>query len=306
MQPSHISGIDLNLAVVLHALLVERSVSRAARRVGLSQSATSHALARLREVLGDPLVIRTRHGVTPTPRAEAMLEPLGAALGTLERTLLAPPGFEAATAVRRFRVAATDYAELLLLPPLVGELARRAPGLDVWLRPMSDDALVGLRRGELDLVIGVFGARELEPGLRSGALLTDRLVSVVRTGHPLTRGRLTPARFAAARHALVAPRGSPGGPLDEALAARGLHRRIAVMLPHFVVAPHVVAGTDLVLTLAARLARTFVGLLPLRILEPPVPLPAVRLVMVWADRHDADPAHRWFRERLVEVAGAAG
>lgn len=306
MQVMHLAALDLNLALVLHALLTERSVSRAAKRLGLSQSATSHALARLRDVLGDPLVVRTPQGVAPTARAEAMVEPLRTAIALLEGALLTPPEFEPLTARRRFHVAATDYAELLLLPSLVADLGRRAPHLEVWLRPVTSDVLASLRRGDVDLVVGVFPKDEIGPGLRSTTLLQDRLVCMVRSGHPLLRKRLTLARFAAARHALVAPRGAPGGPVDDALAARGQSRSVAVAVPHFLAAPHLVAQSDLVLTVAERMARLFARTLPLRILEPPLELPAVRLSMVWHDRHEADAAHRWLRERLVEAAGRHG
>lgn len=302
----HISGLDLNLAVVLDALLKERSVSKAAKRIGLSQSATSHALARLRDVLGDPLLVRTRHGVTPTPRAETMAAPLATALASLERTLLTAPRFEPAVARRRFRIAATDYAELLVIPHLLGALAIAAPGVEVWLRPMSDDAVNALHRGELDLVLGVFPPSTLDARLHATTLLDDRMVSIVRKGHPLARGKLTLARFAAARHALIAPRGNPGGPVDDALAARGLRRQIAFATPHFVVAPHVIAHTDLVLTLAERIAKFFVAQLPVRIVEPPLRLPRIRLAMIWHDQYDPEPAHRWLREQLTAVTAALG
>jgi DNA-binding transcriptional LysR family regulator len=306
MQTVHISALDLNLAVVLDALLKERSVSRAAKRIGLSQSATSHALARLRGVLGDPLLVRTRHGVAPTARAEQMAAPLAEALAGLERTLLAAPRFEPATARRTFRIAATDYAELLVVPRLLAAIAKQAPGVDIWMRPMGDDALAALRRGELDLVLGVFSPSVLAGGLQARPLLDDRLVSIVRKGHPLTRGKLTLARFVAADHALIAPRGNPGGPVDDALAARGLRRRIGFTTPHFVVAPHAIAGTDLVLTLAERVATLFADQLPLRVLEPPLRLPKIRLAMIWQQGYDTDPAHRWLRERLEAVASALG
>jgi DNA-binding transcriptional LysR family regulator len=305
MHTVHLSALDLNLAVVLHAVSTERSVSRAAKRLGLSQSATSHALARLRNLLGDPLFVRTPHGLTPTPRAQSMLEPLDTAMGLLEQVLLPAPAFEPSTAIGRFRVAATDYAEFLLLPPLLGLLSRRSPGLKIWVRPLAEVATEALRRSEIELAIGVFNLRELGRGLRAAALLEDRFVCMVRADDPLARGRLTLARFLAAEHALIAPRGVPGGPVDDALAALGHQRKVAATVPHFLVAPHIVAQTDLVLTLAARIASAFAATLSVRVLEPPLELPGVRLSMLWHERNDADAAHRWMRERLVEVAANA-
>jgi DNA-binding transcriptional LysR family regulator len=302
MQALHLAALDLNLALVLHTLLTERNVSRASKRLGLSQSATSHALARLRDAVGDPLLVRTPHGVAPTPRAEAMAEDLGAALSLIERAFVSKPEFDPRTARQRFAVAATDYAELLLLPSLVSMLERTAPGLEVWLRNVSSDSLPSLRRGEVDLAIGVFSPDEIGPDLRRATLLEDRFVCIVRRGHPLVRKRLTVARFASAKHVLVAPRGKGGGPIDDALALRGHARSIAVAVPHFLAASHLVAQTDLVLTVAERIARFFAETLPIRVLAAPFELPRIRLSMIWHDRNDASAAHRWLRERLIEVA----
>jgi DNA-binding transcriptional LysR family regulator len=301
MHVPHMSGLDLNLALVLHALLAERSVSRAAKRLGLSQSATSHALARLRSSLGDPLFLRVPRGIVPTPRAEALAKPLAAGLALLEQSLIAPARFEPGTSSRRFRIAATDYVEFLLLPQFLGALAREAPHVDVWVRPFSEDGSSLLQQGDLDLLIGVVGSEAGSPGLEMVHLINERLVCVVRDGHPLTRGRLTLARFAAAKHVLIAPRGRPGGPIDDALAARGLERQIAVAVPHFLAAPHIVAQTDLVLTMAARIAASFATVLPLRILELPFELPPVRGSMLWHERHTSDPGHAWFRQRLADM-----
>jgi DNA-binding transcriptional LysR family regulator len=218
--------------------------------------------------------------------------------------LLTLPTFEPATTTRRFRIATTDYAEFLLLPTFLGTLATHAPRLDVWIRPFADDPLGALQRGELDLAIGIVGPDGGGPNAQMGHLLDDRLVCVVRDGHPLTRGRLTLARFAAANHVLIAPRGQPGGLVDDALAARGFERHVAVAVPHFLAAPHIVAETDLVLTVAARIAASFATVLPVRILELPFDLPIVRVWMQWHERHDDDPAHLWFRSRLAKIAGS--
>ena len=302
MHIPHMAGLDLNLALVLHALLTEGSVSRAAKRLGLSQSATSHALSRLRAALGDPLVVRKAYGIVPTSRAEAIAQPLAAGLALLEQSLLSAPSFEPRAITRRFRVAASDYSELLLLPPLLSALAREAPKLELWIRPFTEDSLAAVRRGDLDLVIGVVGRDDDELSLREAKLLDERLVCVVRKGHSLARGRLTLARYAAASHVLIAPRGRPGGPIDDALATHGLSRRVAVAVPHFLAAPHIVATTDLVLTMAARLAASFASWLPLSILPLPLELRPVRASLFWHDRYDADPAHTWFRQRVLEIA----
>jgi DNA-binding transcriptional LysR family regulator len=302
MHGMHLAGIDLNLAVVLHALLTERSVSRAAKRLGLSQSATSHALGRLRDLLGDPVVVRTRDGVAPTPRADALAEELSAALGALENALLGAPAFDPKTAERRFYVSASDYAEFVLLPPLLARISDDAPGVDVWVRPYDEGLADHLRRGDVDVVLGVPASIEDADGIESAELLDEGFMCVVRKGHPLLRGKVTPERFAAARHAFIAPRGRPGGAVDVALAALGLERRVVFAVPHFLIAPHVVAETDLVLTVAARVARAYSKSLPIQVFAPPVAMPRFTLSMFWHRRHDADPAHVWLRRAL---AGAA-
>lgn len=298
MQALHLSSVDLNLAVVLHAVLAEQSVSRAAKRLGLSQSATSHALARLRDAVGDRLVLRTRDGLVPTPRARAMAEPLAAAMSLLEAAFVAKREFDPKSAKHRFSVMGTDYAEIVLLPALVEDLGAHAPNVELRMQPMTRDALTMLRRRDVEMVIGVFPEKDLSGDLRSTVLLEDRLVCVVRKGHPLLRKKLTLARYAAAKHVLVSPRGTPGGIVDDALASRGVSRTVAVTVPHFLAAPHLVAKTDLVLTVAERAARVFVRSLPLEILSPPLDLPRTKLSLVWHRDHDADPAHTFLRDRV--------
>jgi DNA-binding transcriptional LysR family regulator len=303
MQQMHIAGIDLNLAVVLHALLSERSVSRAAKKIGLSQSATSHALARLRELLKDQLFVRAPGGLVPTARAEAMAEPLAAALSALEATLLASPAFDPRTTARTFYVGASDYAEHVIMPRLLAHLAKVAPGMDVWVRSHVADPRDALARGELDLVIDPARASDRVDGFHTEQLWRDHFVGVVRRGHPLSRGKMTVDRFAAARHAFVAPRGRLGGVVDDALQKLGRSRRIAFVTANFLVVPQVVAKTDLVITLASRVASVFARVLPLVLFEPPLALPGFRIAMFWHERRHADPAHAFLRGELLRVSG---
>lgn len=302
MHPMHLAAVDLNLAVVLHALLTERSVSRAARSLGLSQSATSHALARLRTLLDDPLVVRTASGLAPTPRADAMAQQVASALASLEQAMLAAPSFDPATARRTFHVGAADYAEFVLLPPLLARIAHEAPEVDLWIRPLHEDISAQLRRGDLDVAINLVRPDEHAAGIRNQKLFDERFVAMVRKGHPLSRKRLTIERYVAAHHAFIAPRGRPGGVVDDALAAMGLQRRVALAIPHFLVAPHVIARTDLVLTVAERIAEAFASLLPLTILTPPLALPGFTMSMLWHERSEHDPGQAWLRSRLAAVA----
>jgi DNA-binding transcriptional LysR family regulator len=302
MHPMHLTGIDLNLALVLHAVLEEKSVSRAARQLGLSQSATSHALARLRNLLEDPVVVRTPEGLVPTPRAQQLAPALTSGLQALEQALLSRPAFEPASAQRSFRLGASDYAEFLLLPPLLERVGKNAPLIDLWAVPLRPDQEVQLATGDLDIAIGLPPSDRLA-GLHLESLFEERFVCLVRKGHPLTRGKMTVTRFAKARHALIAPRGRPGGAVDSALEARGLTRRVSLAVPHFLVAPPIVARTDLVLTIAERIAQAFREILPLTVLEPPLPLPRFTVAMMWHHRTHADPACAWLRSTIREAAG---
>ena len=302
MHSMHLAGLDLNLALVLHVLLSERSVSKAARRLGLSQSATSHALARLRQILSDPVVVRVPGGIAPTARAEAIAAPLASAMALLERSLLSAPQFEPSSARRRFHLGAADYAGFVLLPALQASVAEQAPGIDLWVRPIGEDSDLQLGVGDFELAIGIVRPGKRAAGIREQRLFDERFVCVVRAGHPLTKGKLTVKRFAEARHLLIAPRGRPGGVVEDALAKLGLERRVALAVPHFLVAPHVIARTDLVLTVAERIARAHASFLSLRILEPPLELGGFTIAMSWHERNDQDPGLAWLRGRLIEVA----
>lgn len=302
MHAMHIEGIDLNLATVLHALLDERSVSRAARRLGLSQSATSHALARLRHLLGDPLFVRTPRGLTPTPRAESMAAPLSQGLAAIERSFFSPPDFDPGTARASFQLGSSDYAEHVVAPSLLVHFAEVAPGIDLHMRPAPIDIAGALAQGQLDLAFVPSPTVEPIGGLLVRELWEDHFVGVARRGHPILRGKMTLDRYLGARHAFIAPRGRAGGIVDDALAKLGRSRRVAFTTPNFLVAPEIVANTDLIITLASRIARAFARTLPLSLFEPPLALPGFRIAMLWHPRHDADPAHRFLRDEIIRVS----
>lgn len=304
MYRMHISAVDLNLAVVLRALLDERSVSRAARQLGLSQSATSHALGRLRALVKDPLFVRTRTGLVPTARAETMADAVRSSVAALEATFFAPPPFDPRTVERAFRVRPSDYVEYLLVPRLLERLANVAPKVDVWARPAVTEPTLALEKGQLDLLIQPTRSGERTDGFHKEELWDDRLVGIARRGHPLARGRLTLERFANASHALVSPRGQPGGMVDDVLKQHGIPRRIAFTTPSFLVAPQVVAMTDLVMILPARIAAALEGQLRLVTFEPPLEVPSFKIAMFWHDRHDSDPAHAYIRREIAQVAAA--
>jgi DNA-binding transcriptional LysR family regulator len=299
-------GLDLNLLLVLEAALRTRHVTRAARELGLSQSAASHALARLRAALGDELLVRTPRGMVRTARAEALADPLAEALAALGRALAGPEPFDPARATRTFRLGCADYAQLVLLPPLMRRLATEAPGVSLFVMPaaQAEATHAALAAGELDLSLGPTIPGAPTGGVHRRHLLDETFVCVVRGGHPVLAEGLTLERFLDLDHGFIAPRGAPGGAVDRELAARGRSRRVALTVPHFLVMPHVVASTDLVATVARRVAELVAGPLGLCLLEPPLPIPGFQLGVEWHERAHRDPAHAWLRRCLAEVAGA--
>jgi len=297
---THVRSLDLNLLLVLCVLLEERSVTRASRRLGLSQSATSRALGRLREAVGDELLVRTRAGMRPTPRAlelGAVLEPM---FSELEGALGAGERFDPQRVARTFRIGTVDYPVAVLGPPLLATLEREAPHVALAFSPMGDDLDEALEAGEVDLAI--LPRRESAAGVVWSDLFSDRFVTIARSGHPRVGKRLTVARFAREAHVVVAPdRRATTSAVDRGLESRGLARRVAVRVPSFLVAPLVVAESDAISTMPERLARRFAPGLDLRVLACPLPLPALVVGAAWHERLRNDPGHRWIRRRLLTV-----
>jgi DNA-binding transcriptional LysR family regulator len=296
-----IRGIDLNLLVVLDVLLEERSVTRAATRLHVTQSTVSGMLARLRDALGDPLFVRTRSGIAPTPRAEAMAGPLRAWL--LEaRALVAPTRFDASRWDAAVAIGATDYTQHVLFPGLVRTLRERAPRLRLAVHALVfAEAGERLGSGAFDLVVTAAGWAP--PGLPSRLLCRERYVLAMAAGHPLaSRRRIGVRDFCAYDHVLVSPSGGAfAGPVDEMLAARGHRRSVRYSVPSFALVPDLLAGTDLLSVLPERLVA---GRRDLRTYRPPIGPDPVEMVAVWHPRLDDDPAHRWLRETLAEAASA--
>jgi DNA-binding transcriptional LysR family regulator len=303
MHSMHISAIDANLFVVLHALLEEQNVARAAKRVGLSPSATSHALARLREVLGDPLFVRAGRRLAPTTRARELATPVAQAVAALEAAIAAPREIDAKLLKRTFRVETTDHLQFVLMRRLDPILRAEAPGVDVYLQALHPATYARLREGSADLAIGLYPEREAD--IEGEDLFDDRLVAVVRRGHPALRGRATLARFAELEHLLVAPTGTPTGLVDRLLAEHGLKRRVARTSSTFLDMAFLVAETDYVVSLPRKMLEPLLDHLGLAIFAVPMLLPAFTVTMVWHKRHATDGAHAWFRA-AVRRACAVG
>jgi DNA-binding transcriptional LysR family regulator len=305
MRMAHLAGVDLNLLPLLEALLGERHVTRAARRVGLSQPAASRGLGRLRDLLGDPLLVRSGATLALTPRAEALREPVRAALGLVAEVIAPRPSFDPRQEQRTIRIAADDYSGLILLTPLLARLATAAPAIELRVIASVGTGMKLLSRGDVDLYFSPVGVgMRLAVGVHAEPIVEDSFVCMVARDHPFARRRPTLERFIAARHALIAPTGARSGIVDDALAARGEQRRIAVALPHFLVMPWAIAASDLVLTAPRRIARAYAPLLPVVLFEPPLPLPGFTIGLHWHQRDAHDPALAWIRDEIRGLGAA--
>jgi DNA-binding transcriptional LysR family regulator len=299
-----LSAIDLNLLVVLRALLTERHVTRAAARVGLSQSATSHALARLRELYGDSLLVRRGRALALTPRAERLLPTLERGLSDLKAAIDGEPEFEPQSARQSFTLGMADYLQAVVMGPLLRELSRRAPHVDLHV----SNALgleEQLTAGNVDLGLQVSGRPHDSP-LESLRLFEDEFVCLVRRDHPKIGPKISMQSYLAARHVVVAPSGTSGSLVDTELAARGLSRRVALRVANFLIAPIIVAETDFVNTMPKRLGVKLAERYGLRALPPPLELPRFGFLLLWHPRVDRDPAQRWLRELIVNVSREFG
>lgn len=294
-----LSSLDLNLLVVLRALLRERHVTRAASQVGLSQSATSHALSRLREIYGDELLVRQGRTLVPTPRAVALLPELERGLSQLETTISGEPAWNPATARKVFTIGMADYAQALLLGPLLQELAQRAPGVDLSVI-IGMDLSDLLDKGTIEATVNIGG--RTPQNYKTRRLFKERYLCIVRKDHPAVAQKLTLSRYLELRHLVVAPSGAPGSVVDTILAQRGCERRVAVRVPNFLVAPIIVSDSDFINTGPERLARRMATRYPIRALPPPLQLPSFEMHLAWHARFDDDPAHGFLRSCITKVA----
>lgn len=309
MSDTHdLADLDLNLLVAFDALAETGSVTAAAERTGVTQSAMSHTLRRLRVALDDPLLVRAGANMVLTPRAQAMQVPIRAALHALARAVRAHPDFDAATERRLFRVASPDLFDWLVVPTLLATLERDAPGLSLSTRPMVGERLPRqLQSGEIDLAIVPIAPWAAVPDradLIQRVLVHDSYRCYLRADHPAVRdGALSASAYLALGHVVVSPRGDGPGLVDSVLAAHDQERTIVARVPSFALAPRIVAATDRVLTAPTSLERAL-GDLPVVSVACPYPIPDHAIAMIWHERFAADPAHRWFREQVGQHTGA--
>ncbi|MRV75279.1 LysR family transcriptional regulator [Duganella sp. FT92W] len=296
----HISKVDLNLFVVFDAIYTERSLTRASQKMNLTQPAVSHALGRLRQLLGDPLFERQGHEMAPTPLARNIVSQVRNALRGLELTVNSAERFDPASSERTFTLAMRDVVEPNLLPPLMAAIAAQAPMVGVNVLRMARTELESeLAAGTVDAGIDVL--LPLSEHIRMLRLPGDDTVVFARRGHPSVQGELDLDLYLRQQHIQVSARRSGPSLEDVELSRRGLQRRIRMRCQHYFTACSVVSQTDFLLTMPARYGRVLNQQFNHQILPLPLPLPSIDNHLYWHANVDHDPAHMWLRERIADV-----
>lgn len=293
--------VDLNLLVALEALLAECNVSRAAEKLGMTQSTLSHALQRLRVVFGDPLLKRGSRGMEPTERALALREPLKQTLADIHSMLNSKVSFDPAVASRTFRLSMSDAMSVGALPMIVRRLRKQAPNIDLLVTTHSRrETYTRIENDDVDMAIGVFP--QLPRSLLSGELYKDKMVCVADRKHPyLKKGRMDQVSYLACPHVTVAPNLDSGVQLDDIFAAMGLHRRVVATVPHYIAVPALIRGTDLIANTRRRLVETLRESSGLVVFPIPVKLqiPDLSFRQIWHRRYEGDSGHKWLRDLIL-------
>lgn len=303
MREMDLKNADLNLLVVLNALLDERNVTRAAKRLGMSQPAVSRALARLRALFSDALLVDGPGGYLLTARAEDMRPVL---LDTLAGAseLLAGRAFEPMDAAGPVRLLMLDLEAAVLVPQLIASLAEQAPAIDLEVVPPGLRPIEALETDSVDALIGVVG--DAPAGIRKRKLYQDDFVTLMRADHPAAGNELTVKRFLELEHIVVSVTGSGRAWVDEFLARSGQQRRVKVRVPSFFAAVEIAARSDLVMTLPSSLARTAAGMWRFAMAQPPLDLGGIAMSLAWHARHQDSPRHIWLRKMIVAIASDIG
>ncbi|PVZ70474.1 LysR family transcriptional regulator [Pelagibaculum spongiae] len=287
---------DLNLLVALQALLKTHNVTKAAVELGITQSAMSRTLQRLRATFNDPLFVRTREGLKPTARAEALVGELGQTLDSVGQ-LLASPTFDPSTARGSFRVLTNDFGSQVFMPNIMSELSREAPGMNFEIVSRRSDMMDQLQQGQVDLILATLD-QQIPAEIYARTLGEDRFVCVMRYNHPLASKKLTLNEYCDARHILITTGNDRRGHIDLQLAKQGLKRNIVLRLPHFTAAPSIAANSDLIVTMPRGLALRQAQTLGLKLVEPPVNHEPFAYHLVWHSRQHHNPAHKWLRDLM--------
>ena len=294
---------DLNLLPVFEALLRHGNVTRAAADIGLTQSAMSSALGRLRRQLDDPLFVNTRAGMLPTPRALELAPSLTDALAMVRRALNGREAFDPRRTARSLRVYMTDVGETVLLPTLMRHLHHESPLLRLETAQLpAAELAVRMETGDIDLAVGYLP--QLRDKIRRARLFEEHYVCVTCPNHPLgRRSALTLKEFLSARHVLISSMGSGHQQLERALAEHGVEQNVALRVPHFVVIPLIVAGTDLIVSLPAHVAEVWTRLVKIKVHPLPISIPSFDVSLYWHPRVENDSANRWLRDAMVQLFG---
>ncbi len=299
----NLRSVDLNLLVTFDALLAERNVSRAAGKLGMTQSALSHALGRLRVVFGDPLLKRGPRGMEPTDRALALRQPLKDALADIHSIINSKVAFDPASASRTFRLSMSDAMSVEALPLIVRRLRKQAPNINLRVTSCSRrEAYAQIENDDVDMAIGVFP--QLPRGLLHEELYKDKLVCVADKNHPLIkRGRMDRKAYLACPHVTVAPNSDSGIQLDDIFAAMGLVRRVVATVPHYIAVPALIRGTDLIANTRRRLVETLRESSGLVVFPIPmkIQIPDLSFRQIWHRRYDGDSGHRWLRDLILDT-----
>jgi DNA-binding transcriptional LysR family regulator len=296
------SSIDLNLLSVFQEVYRERQISAAARRLGLTQSAVSNALARLRRTFGDELFVRTAYGMQPTPLAQQMAEPIGAAMAQVALALSQRSRFDPASSSRRFTLAMTDVGEVYFMPVLIERCRASAPNVEIAsIRANGLTLKDDMETGRVDLAIGAF--EDVSEALYHRALFRQPFVSMFRKDHPLAKGKVDLARFVAAPHLIVDAAQSPYDRINGLLEKAGVTAGARFRVPHFTAVPYIVSTSELVVTVPQKLAESAASPFGLKWIEPPLALPALQTNVFWHRRFNHDPGIQWLRGLIADVFG---
>ncbi|HEX9173295.1 MAG TPA: LysR family transcriptional regulator [Telluria sp.] len=294
------NSIDLNLLLVFQEVYRARQISGAARQLGLTQSAVSNALARLRRTFDDELFVRTAQGMQPTPFAEQLAEPVGAALAQVALALNQRSGFAPGNSTRRFIVAMSDVGEVYFMPTLIERCRRVAPQVQISsVRAGSIALKEEMESGRVDLAIGAFD--DVSEALYQRLLFRQPYVSMFRSGHPLASGAVTLERFVAAEHLLVDSADSPYERINQLLEKAGIGVATRFRVPHFTAVPYIISAADLVVTVPQKLAQRAAAPFGLVSIVPPLTLPALQTNVFWHRRFNQDPGNQWLRTLVVDT-----
>ncbi len=302
IDDANLGRIDLNLLVHLDALLTERSVTRAAARVGLGQSAMSHNLARLRELFGDELLTRGPDGLRLTPRALALVEPVRAALAQIQALVSRDDAFDPGTAERTFRIGLPDSMEILIVPALLAHLCEVAPGIRLRLHNIDSTKLLDdLDADRLDMAFGYGDFAEGQAHHKRRWLFSETYLCMFNAERTGVTAPISLDDYVRLPHLLTSLRQGERGVVDDALAKLGLQRTVVLTTPRFLAVPPLVARAPVVVTMHARLARRFAAELGLSVSMPPVELQDIAVSLLWHASYDHDPAHAWLRQTVFRL-----